>query len=165
MGVHQPLNVLESIVAEIEYPMLVATTTSKGQNCGCLVGFATPCSMDPFRYIAFISRKNRTFDVAHDADVLALHFLSADEESLASILGKLTGDAVDKFALCDWQKGPDGVPILADAQRWIAGPIVERMTGGDHHGFVVEPQHASTRPWVGQFGSQAARRLEVGHGA
>ena len=143
--------------------MLVVTATAGDEQAGCLVGFATQCSIAPPRFAVWISRKNRTLGVVQDAQVLAVHFLSVDDWSLATLFGGETGDEVDKFARCRWHEGPGGVPVLEDCARWFAGEVVERIPTDDHVGFLLAPLLTHTGPWSGQLGFQAAKALRPGH--
>jgi flavin reductase (DIM6/NTAB) family NADH-FMN oxidoreductase RutF len=49
--------------------MFIVTAVGRdGERAGCLVGFATQCSIQPPRFLACISRENRTFDVVTEAE-------------------------------------------------------------------------------------------------
>jgi len=154
---------LEAIAANLNYPMIIVTAASGSQRAGCLVGFSTQCSMNPFQYAVYLSTSNHTFDVALQATALAVHFLQADQLELARLFAEETGDTVDKFARCQWTPGLDGVPILSDIANWFAGPVVGRAGGDDHRGFIIEPVRAQTGPWTGQFDAQRADSLTAGH--
>ena len=146
--------------------MVVVTATSAGERAGCLVGFATQCSIHPPRYAVWISRKNHTFPVADAAEVLAVHFLGRDQLELAELFGGATGDEVDKFAHCRWEAGPGGVPLLRDCARRFVGRVLERFPTEDHVGFLLQPTRVeSGAAWVGQLGFQVARRIDPGHEA
>ena len=119
--------------------MFVVTAAAGSRRAGCLVGFATQCSIDPPRFIAFISNKNFTHRVALDAGVLAVHVVPSDREDLARLFGEETGDEVDKFERCDWRPSPEGVPLLSDCADRFTGTVVERVVVGDHTGFLLEP--------------------------
>lgn len=145
--------------------MVVVTAADGQQRSGCLVGFATQCSIDPLRFVVFISRANHTYPVAERAAVLAVHLLGPRDRGLAELFGSRTGDEVDKFARCRWSEGPGGVPLLTDASAWFAGPVLDRFDGGDHVGFLVEPTHSDVSRWAGQLGFQDLRDLDPGHPA
>ena len=145
--------------------MFIATTRAGGESAGCLVGFATQCSIDPPRFIVCLSNKNRTFRVARAAEVLVIHCVPADAEDLAELFGSRSGDSTDKFALCDWRAGPDGAPILARCQHWFAGLIRQRVELGDHVGFVLDPIDGAAGGDMEAFSFHRARRLEAGHDA
>ena len=133
------LEAFHRLTAGVDYPMYIVTTAAGGQRAGCLVGFATQCSIHPARMLVCLSVRNHTFRVAQRADVLAVHFLSRRHLGLAKLFGEETGDEVDKFARCEWAPGPDGVPVLAGVKGWVAGRVLARLPAGDHTAFVLEP--------------------------
>lgn len=135
----------DAIVAAIDYPMYVVTTTAGGKRAGCLVGFATQTSIDPRRFLIGISRTNHTSRVAAQAQFLAVHLISREHLALARHFGAVTGDDVDKFADCRWHEGAHGLPVLADCDMWFAGRILERIDVGDHVGHLLEPDGGEVR--------------------
>jgi flavin reductase (DIM6/NTAB) family NADH-FMN oxidoreductase RutF len=155
----------QRLVAQLDYPMFIATVTAGGERAGCLVGFATQCSIHPPRFVAGISDKNRTYRVAQGADSMAVHLVPEDATELAELFGGETGDEVDKFELCAWRPGPGDVPLLDDCPNRFVGRIVERVGFGDHVGMVLEPFYADEDEAGGQLGFHRARRIEPGHEA
>ena len=115
------------LTGELDYSMLIVTAAAAGHRAGCLVGFATQCSVDPPRYLVCLSRKNRTFRIAQHSDGLIVHFPSPQQSRLVELFGGETGDEVDKFERCSWRPGPGGVPVLDGVKGWIAGPVVGRF--------------------------------------
>ena len=160
-----PAEVFESLVGELEYPMLIVTAAARGERSGCLVGFATQTSIDPGRYLVCLSQKNRTHRVARDAAVLGVHFLPRDREDLAELFGGETGDEVDKFERCEWREGPEGAPIVAGCRNWFCGEIVARSELGDHTGFLLAPIAGERGDDMSQFPFHRARRIDPGHEA
>lgn len=155
----------ERAVAELDYPMLVVTAAADGERSGCLVGFASQCSMDPPLFMVWISDKNRTVEVARRATGLVVHLLSSADGDLAELFGSHTGHEVDKFARCRWDEGPGGAPVLAGCPRWFAGRVLDRTPTGDHVAFLLAPHDGRVGDWPGQLGFQAVRHLEPGHRA
>ncbi len=155
----------QSVVAAFDYPMGIVTTTDGTERAGCLVGFAAQCSIDPPLVMIWLSKRNHTTRVAREASALLVHFPSRSQRDLAALFGQETGDEVDKFARCRWQPGPDGLPLLSDCSRWMAGRIVERLDTGDHVGHLLDPFDAATGGWSGQLGFQSVKDLEPGHRA
>ncbi len=151
------------IAAELDYPMLIVTVAADGERAGCLVGFAAQCSIDPLRFMVWLSKKNHTYRLAQHAEVLVVHFPASSNRDLAELFGGETGDEVDKFSRCGWRPGPSGAPILTDCARWMAGQVVERADMGDHLGFVLEPVGGASAPWSGQLGFQDVTDIEPGH--
>lgn len=154
-----------ALVGDLDYPMFIVTATAGGERAGCLVGFATQCSIDPPRFLACISDKNRTCRVASRAQVLAVHFVPEDADDLAELFGGRTGDAIDKFATVDWESGPHGVPLLRRCRNRFVGRVLERVDVGDHVAFLLQPVAAERGHPVEPFPFHRARRIEPGHEA
>ncbi len=156
----------QSIVADVDYPMAIVTTTDGTERAGCLVGFAAQCSIDPPLVMIWLSKRNHTTKVAVRASDLLVHFPSRSDRGLAALFGEETGDEVDKFARCSWEPGPEGLPRLIGCGRWVAGRIVERLDTGDHVGHLLEPFDAAAGgEWSGQLGFQSVKDLQPGHRA
>ena len=154
------------LVAGLDYPMHIVTAADEGERAGCLVGFATQCSVRPPRYWVCISKRNRTWPVASRAHLLVVHFPGPEDIELVRLFGEETGDEVDKFARCRWRPGPDGrTPVLTACPRWFAGRVLERVDTGDHVSVLVEPVDAEGGDGGPQLGFQAVRDLDPGHQA
>ena len=157
---------VQSLVADLDYPMLIVTTAAVGERSGCLVGFSTQCSIDPPRFIVCLSNKNRTYRVAQHAAALAVHFLTQADRELSELFGEKTGDTADKFAAARWQPGPDGIPLLLGGAGYYVGEILQRHDVGDHGAFVLAPTQALFRGARGpQLGFQDVKDMEPGHEA
>jgi flavin reductase (DIM6/NTAB) family NADH-FMN oxidoreductase RutF len=155
----------QRLVAQLDYPMFIATVAAGGERAGCLIGFATQCSIHPPRFLAGLSDKNRTYRVAHEADTMAVHLVPEHATELAVLFGGETGDEVDKFERCAWRPGPGDVPLLDDCPNRFVGRIVERVGFGDHVGMVLAPFHAEEDEASSQLGFHRAKRIEPGHEA
>jgi flavin reductase (DIM6/NTAB) family NADH-FMN oxidoreductase RutF len=154
----------DEIVSGLDYPMIIVTVAAGSERAGCLVGFSTQCSIDPARYAVFVSKANRTADVASRADVMVVHFLRPHDAPLARLFGEETGDEVSKFDRCRWQAGPADTPVL-DGCDWFAGRVRDRVDVGDHvlHLLDVTDGGAAGTPGEGRLGFQAVRGLDAGH--
>jgi flavin reductase (DIM6/NTAB) family NADH-FMN oxidoreductase RutF len=154
----------DAIVAGLEYPMIVVTVAAGSERAGCLVGFATQCSIDPARYAVFVSKRNRTAAVAEGARTMVVHFLRERDLALAHLFGEETGDEIPKFDRCAWHPGPDDTPVL-DGCDWFSGTVLQRLDTGDHALYLLdvtgdgEAASASEQ----QLGFQAVRDFEAGH--
>ncbi|MGW0658266.1 flavin reductase family protein [Streptodolium elevatio] len=139
----------EQFADVLDYPMLVVTAVhpGTGERSGCLVGFASQCSLDPARFLVCLSVVNHTHRIAVASPVLAVHALEAGQSDLAALFGEQTGDHIDKFDRCRWEPGPADVPLLTDCRVRFAGTVVERLDNlGDHTGFVLAPTDADPAP-------------------
>ena len=155
----------QQLVAQLDYPMFIATVATERERAGCLIGFATQSSIHPPRFLAGISDKNRTFRVAREADSMAIHLVPERATDLAELFGGETGDDIDKFERCDWRPGPGGVPLLDGCPNRFVGRILERIDFGDHVGLVLEPTFAEADEESAQLGFHRAQRIEPGHEA
>ena len=145
--------------------MYIVTVTAQGERSGCLIGFSTQCSINPVRFLACLSDKNRTYRVAAHADIVAMHLVPETAEELVELFGSRTGDDVDKFAHCAWREGPEGVPLLDDCPNWFAGRVIGRLPTGDHGALLLDPIAAGASEDPSQFHFHRAKRFEPGHEA
>lgn len=135
----------DQLVARLDAGMVVVTVAAGDERDGCLVGFHSQASIDPRRYVVWLSRANRTFRLASSeaATHLAVHVLSASDPDLAERFGGQTADdpGVDKLADLPWTAGPGGVPLVDALPERLVGRIVAQapVAGGDHVAFVLEP--------------------------
>ena len=143
---------------ELDYPMFIATVPGDG----CLIGFATQCSIDPLRFLACLSNKNRTYRLARNAEHMAVHVVPEDRRDLAELFGGETGDEVDKLAQVECEEGPGGVPLIAGCP-YLVGKILQSFDVGDHVAFELDViDTAGSAPPL-RF--QQAKRIEPGHEA
>jgi flavin reductase (DIM6/NTAB) family NADH-FMN oxidoreductase RutF len=160
-----PAQDFNALVGELDYPMFIVTTRKGEELAGCLIGFATQCSIDPPRFLVCLSDKNRTTRLAQQAETLAVHFVPASANQLAELFGGQTGDDIDKFAKCDWHEGPRGLPILGECDNWFAATIRARHPLGDHIAFLLDPIESHTGTPLDEFTFHRARRIDPGHEA
>jgi flavin reductase (DIM6/NTAB) family NADH-FMN oxidoreductase RutF len=156
---------VHELVSELDYPMFIVTVNDGRERSGCLIGFATQCSIHPPRFLVCLSDKNHTFGVAQRAEILVVHLVPAEAGALAELFGSQTGDDVDKFAQCAWHEGPGGAPVLDECENWFAGRILERLDVGDHWAFLLDPFDAHSGTGERPFTFHRARRIEPGHEA
>ncbi|PSK67627.1 FMN reductase (NADH) RutF [Micromonospora sp. MH33] len=158
---------LDPFLDGLDSPMFVVTTVDPqtGERAGCLVGFASQCSIEPDRFVVWLSQNNHTYRVAMHTDLLAVHGLAADQRDLAELFGTQTGDKVDKFERCTWQPGPSGIPIIDNCPRRFVGRILDRAAWGNHTGFLLEPLSASGEPDPSPLMLPAVAHLRAGHEA
>jgi len=161
------LSSFHELVGDIDYPMWIVTAAAGDERDGCLVGFATQCSIDPARFLVCLSNKNRTFRIAQRSHVLGVHLVAEDQRDLAELFGGKTEDDphVDKFADRQWEAGPEGVPVLSEARSWFVGRVLERLDCGDHVAHLLEPLAAQHDGPMSPLGFQQVRDIDAGHPA
>ncbi len=139
MHVDETSRAFARLMGDLNYPVFIVTTIAAGERDGCVVGFAMQTSIDPGRFLACLSRANRTYRIARDATALAVHAVPRERRDLVELFGGETGDEVDKFARCAWFAGPYELPILEGCPSWFAGEIRSRHDLGDHEGYLLAP--------------------------
>ncbi|NMR31447.1 flavin reductase family protein [Crystallibacter degradans] len=159
----------DAFVSGLDYPMYIVTAAStEGFDTslsGCLVGFATQCSISPVRFMVCISKQNRTYRVARNAKVLGVHVPGSGQRELAALFGENTGDEVDKFGSCNWREGPGGVPVLTDCPRRMIADVLDRFDLGDHVGFLLAPSQIEADPGTEPLQFSQVLDLDAGHSA
>ena len=154
-----------SLVSDLDYPMFIVTACADGERAGCLIGFATQASIDPSRFLALLSHRNRTYRVGARAELLGVHFVPEEAGELAELFGGETGDEVDKFARVAWKPGPGGTPLLDACPNRFVGRVLERLDAGDHDAILLEPVLAEHGTASDEFTFHRAKRIEPGHPA
>lgn len=155
----------QRFVGGLDYPLFIVTAAGEGERDGCLIGFATQCSIHPSLFLVCLSNKNRTYRIAQHAEVLVVHAIPDDRHDLAELFGGETADEdphkLDKVA---WRPGPGGAPIVEGLPNWFAGRITQRIDwSGDHEGFVLSPVAAQAGGDARELGFQEAKDIEPGH--
>ncbi|MBT2411207.1 flavin reductase [Streptomyces sp. ISL-12] len=136
---------MDAFLGRLDPDMCVVTAAAGGERAGCLVGFASQCSLRPVRFAVWLSELNRTYEVARSAEFLAVHLLARDQRALAELFGGRTGHRTDKFRDVRWRAGYGGAVVLEDVEAWFVGRTVGRADGGDHVGFVLDPVECGGR--------------------
>ncbi|MFB6836472.1 flavin reductase family protein [Streptomyces sp. NPDC056361] len=122
---------LDGFTDVLDHPMYAVTAAAHGEQGCCLVGFASPCSIEPPRFMVWISTANRTYRTAHHASHLAVHALRRDQKQVAELFGGRTGDDIDEFGRVAWRPGEalTRTPVLRSRCRTVPG----RSSGPGSH--------------------------------
>ena len=156
------------VMGSLDAPMAIVTTVSLDgrTRAGCLVGFHAQCSIDPVRYVVWLSKANHTYRVGSLAMHFGVHWLAEGDDDLAAHFGTLTGNQVDKFADVPWADGGDGLPVLEQvANRLVARRHTLVDDGSDHVCLVLHPVEITSAAPFRPLRFTAVRHLEAGHPA
>jgi flavin reductase (DIM6/NTAB) family NADH-FMN oxidoreductase RutF len=157
---------VEDYFSAFDAPVVVVTTSgAKNVRSGCLVGFATQCSIHPPRFLVCLSVLNHTARIAEDAATLGVQVLGSEQSPVASLFGEETGEEVDKLARVPWRHGQLETPILVDCAAWMEGKILQRIPLGDHIGYLLEPVGGGLGPRSGVLLRSSVATLQPGHPA
>ena len=110
-GVNEPA--FDTLMAAADSPLIVVTTAAEGEQAGCLVGFHVQSSITPRHYCVWLSKANHTYRVSLRSAHFAVHFLTAEDLTLAERFGTHSGEDTDKFAGLEVELDEYGVPLLA----------------------------------------------------
>ncbi len=154
------------LTASLDSPMVIVTTAAGGERAGCLVGFHAQCSIDPVRYVVWLSKANHTHRIALRAPAFAVHFLDRSQHALAALFGTTSGDDIDKFEHCDWDLAPSGVPVLRSCPNRIFGQRSAMLDeGSDHVCLVLDRIEAEVTEPFAPMRLSDVQDLEAGHEA
>jgi flavin reductase (DIM6/NTAB) family NADH-FMN oxidoreductase RutF len=156
----------DDLVTQLDPAMAIVTTVAGDERGGCLIGFHTQCSIDPPRYVVWLSKANHTYRVGLHARQFAVHFLGEDDLELARLFGTTTGDEHDKFGECRWAPDPDGVPLLEQCpSRFVATKVALLDEGSDHVCLVLAPRAADVTRDLRPMRLSQTKELDPGHEA
>lgn len=157
-------DVLAAIARSTNNSMVVVTTAADAERGGCLVGFHSQSSIDPERYAVWLSKANRTYQLALRATHVAIWFLHEDDVPLAERFGTQTGDEVDKFEGLDVVVHDVGVPLPAGRSDWL---VLRRTAvldeGGDHVCVTLDVVDGSSGGPFRPLRQQHVAHLDPGH--
>lgn len=149
-----------TLMASVDPPLIVVTTSAEGEQAGCLVGFHAQSGITPGRYCIWLSKANHTYRVALRASHFAVHFLTDADLGLAEHFGTVSGEDTDKFAGLDLEPEEHGVPLLSACRNRL---LLERIAvlddGGDHVCLTTRVLSADA---AGEFEPLRLSRAEVG---
>lgn len=155
-----------TLMAAVDPPLVVVTTTAAGERAGCLVGFHAQSSIDPERYCLWLSKANHTYRVALRAAHFAVHFLTEADLALAERFGTVSGEDTDKFAGLDVTPDGNDVPLLdACPHRLSLERIALLDDGGDHVCLTTRVVAADSAGSFEPLRVSAASHLDPGHDA
>ena len=155
----------DRLMASVDPPLIVLTTSAEEQWAGCLVGFHAQSSITPHHYSIWLSKANHTYRVGLRAAHFAVHFLNAGDLALAERFGTLTGEDTDKFAGVDVEPDQNGVPRLSACQNWMSLDRIAILDdGGDHVCLTTRLSSAHADGDFAPLRLSNAAHLDPGHG-
>jgi flavin reductase (DIM6/NTAB) family NADH-FMN oxidoreductase RutF len=97
--------------------------------------------MTPKRYICGLYKNDLTLRYVSETGIFVLQLLAANQANLVNLLGKKSGNSIDKIARLNRRKltGEWGdFVILKQALSLIKLKVVETFDAGDHMGFMLD---------------------------
>ena len=123
----------DTLMAAADPPLIVVTTAAEDEQAGCLVGFHVQSSITPRHYCVWLSKANHTYRVSLRSTHFAVHFLTAEDLTLAERFGTLSGEDDDKFAGLDVALDEYGVPLLGACPNRMSLERISMLDDGSDH--------------------------------
>jgi flavin reductase (DIM6/NTAB) family NADH-FMN oxidoreductase RutF len=124
----------------------VTAVTAGGDLAALTVNSFTSVSLDPPKVLFCVATAASSFPALMEAERIAVHILSQDQEDVARRFATSGLTGADKLAGVSWVPGPDGVPLLPRTPAVLAGRRDEVITSGDHVIVLLDIDHVHLKP-------------------
>jgi len=114
---------------------IVTTADATGRSVGITANSFNSVSLTPPMVLWSLSRASSSLATFMRAKHFAVHILAADQDALASTFAQR---GIDRFADLNFERGPDGIPLLDGCAARFECRTAFQYEGGDHMIFVGE---------------------------
>lgn len=108
---------------------VVTARTASGEPVGFTANSFTSVSLDPPLLLVCPGHHLTRFPVFESAPRFGVSILAEGQEEISNLFAGRRGD---RFALCDWDAGAQGVPLIAGRSAGFECSVHERIEAGDH---------------------------------
>ena len=108
---------------------VVTTRDARGEPAGFTANSFTSVSLDPPLLLVCPGRHLSSFAVFETAPCFGISVLAEGQEEVSNLFA---GRAGDRFALCDWDEGALGVPLISGRAAGFSCATHDRIEAGDH---------------------------------
>ncbi len=119
---------------------IAATCDAAGLPHGLTVNSFTSVSLSPPLVLFCIDNRAAVLNVFRHARHFSINILHATQETLSN---RFASRPDDRFAGVDWQRGPNGTPLLHDTVAALECATREFIPAGDHTIVLGEAVHAA----------------------
>ena len=118
----------------VDGPIYSLSTTANGRGNLNICSYVTPISMKPKRFIVGIFKDTKTLENLEANPVGLLNYMAIDQANHVNLLGKKTGNTMDKIAKLGDQieHVGDGLYKLKGVLAILRLKFMERIDCGDH---------------------------------
>lgn len=124
----------------------VTASTATGAVAAMTVNSFTSVSLEPPKVLFCVTSTSSSFDVLMQAERIAIHILSKNQEDVARRFATSGLSGAEKLQGVSWVAGPDGVPLLPGTPAVLAGRRDEVITSGDHVIVLLDIDHVHVKP-------------------
>jgi flavin reductase (DIM6/NTAB) family NADH-FMN oxidoreductase RutF len=121
---------------------VVTTRDGDGADIGMTVSAFCSVSLEPPLVLCCIEHTAQMHDVLVGASAFAVNILADDQEAISR---RFSERQEDRFDGIGYERGQNGVALLAGALAWIECRAFARYDGGDHTIVVGEVENAEAR--------------------
>ena len=103
--------------------------------------YVSAVSMQPKRMMVGVYENTKTLELLNNNPYYVLQILAADQYRLVDLLGKKSGNAIDKISRLEKRKLVtewNGFKVLKNALAVMQLKIIDRIKGGDHKVFLCD---------------------------
>ena len=125
----------------VNLPVYSISSKANGKSNMHIITYATAISMQPKRFVCGIYDGTKTLENVVASNEFVLQLLSATQYRLVDLLGKKSGNQIDKIArlakrdeLMEW----NGYQVLKNCLAVMQMKVVSQFDGGDHDCFLCD---------------------------
>ncbi len=138
---------------------VITTTTDRGEPIGVTVNSFSSVSLEPPLVLWSLARQAWSLPHFRSARGFAVNILASEQEDVCRTFSR---NVDDRFAEVEWERGIDGLPLLANTVATLQCQHWAQYDGGDHEifvGEVLDCRNAGLDPLIfcrGQLGQVAS---------
>jgi len=125
----------------VNLPVYSISSKANGNSNMHIITYATAISMQPKRFVCGIYDGTKTLENVVATNEFVLQLLSVTQYRLVDLLGKKSGNQIDKMArlakrdeLMEW----NGYQVLKNCLAVMQMKVVNQFDGGDHDCFLCD---------------------------
>jgi flavin reductase (DIM6/NTAB) family NADH-FMN oxidoreductase RutF len=127
---------------------VVTTRDENGNPLGFTANSFTSVSLDPPLVLVCLANSSRNYDAFRAAQGFAVNILAETQIEVSNTFAR---PVEDRFAVVDWQFGPQGSPVFDGVSAWFDCSMHKTVDAGDHLILIgqVEAFENNTHPGLG----------------
>jgi flavin reductase (DIM6/NTAB) family NADH-FMN oxidoreductase RutF len=125
----------------VNLPVYSISSKADGISNMHIITYASQISMKPKRFVCSIYHNTKTLQNVEASGEFILQLLAAAQYRLVDLLGKKSGNSIDKIArlkkrneLTEW----NDYPVLKNALAVMHLKVIDQFEGGDHEVFLCD---------------------------
>ncbi len=129
---------LKEIMANVNYSLVIVTTSLGDIINGQAVAWFTQASMNPTMVAIGLATNTYTNSLITKSNIFSVNFVSKNRSDLVEHFGYESGRDIDKFSNIEYETLDSGNPLLKEAAAFLDCTVVREINLGDHDFFIGE---------------------------